>query len=90
MEVGLTHRHSLTCNDDGGRSETITSVKLYSPIRSSFIKMKKYYESSGIAQNGMDTLGTQKLKENLVLIRENLSRLKKEKACKGVYNYELS
>ena len=32
MQVTQTQRHSLTDNADGRRSETITQLRLYSPI----------------------------------------------------------
>lgn len=46
VEVTQTQRDSLTCYDDGGRSETITPLRLYSPNR--LFNRNKYYESNGI------------------------------------------
>lgn len=53
MEVTQTQRNSLTDCADGGRSETIILLRLYSPTRSELnLIQKKYYESNGIVDSG--------------------------------------
>ena len=63
MEVPQTQRHSLTDNADGGRSETITQLRMYSPLPLKYCESKGTKDLGYSRVNGRTMYADHKLEE---------------------------